>query len=483
MNANIVERVYEHARARPAAPAIVTADGVLTYGQLQNAVLAVARHLRQQGICAGQLVGVSFGHNPLHLIAILALAHVGAVSLPLHIAISPERRALAARRFGAVAVVSGRDDMALPGLPFISLAHLAFDQSAPREEPFVATVDAPFRLAISSGTSSDPKGMVLTHGMMGLRMVEQVDPGFSLHSRVVPMDLNFIIGFKPAMGALCGGATIVLPRSAAAKHLAEVLVSHVVTHILLSPAQAQGLCDALPVQDVHCPHLVCFRVTGGPMGRGLLQELRQKVTPHVYCIYGSTESGTISIASPEVLDRHPESAGHLYPWVQIEVVDENDAPVGVGSVGNLRVRSRHQVSAYVHDVLRNQQCFRDGWFYSGDRGRLDAHGHLFLVGRADEQLNIGGYKINPQDIEETVCLYSGATEAGAFSLSDSQGHESLAVALKMDASDWPEDFVDKVRNELGPLAPARYFSVKALPRTLTGKLRRSELSEFCLGRE
>jgi acyl-coenzyme A synthetase/AMP-(fatty) acid ligase len=483
MNANIVERVYEHARARPAAPAIVTADGVLTYGQLQNAVIAVARHMRQQGVEVGQVVGISFAHNPLHLIAILALAHLGAVSLPLHIAISPERRVLAARRFGAVAVVSGRDDMALPDLPFISLAQVAFDQHAPAEDAFVATADTPFRLAISSGTSSDPKGMVITHGLNALRIVEQVDPGFSMHSRVMPMDLNFIIGFRPAMGAMFGGAAIVLPRSAAAKHLAEALVSHAVTHMLLSPAQAQGLCDALPIHDVHCLHLVCFRVTGGPMGRGLLQELRSKVTPHVYFSYGSTESGTISIASPEVLDRHPDSAGHLFPWVQIEVVDENDAPIKAGSVGNLRIRSRHQVPAYLHDVLRNQQCFRDGWFYSGDRGRLDAHGHLFLVGRADDQLNIGGYKMNPQDIEETVCLYSGATEAGAFSLPDAQGHESLAVALKMDASDWPEDFVDKVRNELGPLAPARYFSVKALPRTLTGKLRRSELSEFCLGQK
>ena len=477
MGLNVAELTSEQARLRSASPAVITHDTLITYGQLSVAVGIVARHLRQHGVAPGQVVGVSMGQNALHVITLLALAQVGAVSLPLHLAVPAERRALAASRFGASCVVSGRDDMALAGLQFISLAGLSFDglSMTPDTETYPAHGDTPLRIAISSGTSGNPKGMVLTHGLMKLR-IDRPDPEYSSLSRTLPMDLNFIVGFRPAFSALAKGGALVMPRSILAEQLLQAIVSHAVTHIYLSPAQAHSVVDLLAAGSVHCPSLVCLRIGGGPLGATLLDEVRERITPNVYVSYGSTESGLLTYATPEILDRHPGSVGRVCPWAEIQVVDENDHPVPTETVGVVRIRSGHQVSGYYLDEVRSQRHFRDGWFYPGDLGGFDEEGLLYIEGRVDEQLNVGGLKMNPEEIEAIISAHSDVAEAGAFVLAGAEGNELLAVAVVLRPDAQLGKIEVHIRAQLGPLAPARYFVVTSLPRTLTGKLRRTDLA-------
>ncbi len=474
---NVAELIRAQARLRSSSPAIITHDTLFTYGRLNVAVGVVARHLRQSGVTPGQVVGVSMGQNPQHVFTLLALAQVGAISLPLHIAVPVERRALAAARFGASSVISGRDDMALAGLQFISLAGLSFDGLSVTPDVEVCPVegDTPLRIAISSGTSGDPKGMVLTHGLMKLR-IDRPDPEYSSLSRTLPMDMNFIVGFRPVLSTLAKGAVLVLPQSTVPEQLLQSIVRHAVTHIYLSPAQAHGIVDLLASGSVHCPSLACLRIGGGPLGAALLNEIREKITPNVYVGYGLTESGLLTHATPEILDRQPGSVGRVCPWALIQVVDENDHPLPAETVGVLRIRSKHQVSGYFRDETRTQRYFRDGWFYPGDLGGFDEEGLLYIEGRADEQLNIGGLKINPEEIEAIISAHSSVAEAGAFILAGAEGNEMLAAAVVLRTDNQPGEIEAHVRAQLGPLAPARYFVVTSLPRTITGKLRRAELS-------
>ena len=477
MGLNVTELISGQALLQSASPAIITHDALITYGQLNVAVGVVAHHLRRHGVTPGQVVGVSMGQNPLHVISLLALAQVGAISLPLHIAVPVERRALAATRFGASCVISGRDDMALAGLPFISLAGLSFDglSVTPDAEVFPVNGDTPLRIAISSGTSGDPKGMVLTHGLMKLR-IERPDPYYSSLSRTLPMDLSFIVGFRPAFSTLAKGAALVMPQSTVPEQLLQSIVRHGVTHIYLSPAQAHGMVDLLTAGSVHCPSLICLRIGGGPISAALLHEVREKITPNVYVGYGSTESGLLTHATPEILDRQPGSVGLVCPWAQIQVVDENDHPVPAETIGTVRIRSAHQVPGYYRDEVRTQRYFRNDWFYPGDLGGFDKEGLLYIEGRADEQLNIGGFKVNPEEIEAMLSRLAEVVEAGVFLLSGAEGNEQLAAAVVLRAGSQISEVEAHVRAQLGPVVPAQYFVVTSLPRTLTGKLRRAELS-------
>ncbi|MBV8125908.1 MAG: AMP-binding protein, partial [Paucibacter sp.] len=236
MNANIVVRLQAQAMRTPAAPAIISDNQVLNFEQARFCAGVIAAHLKRQGVEPGQHVGVAMGQNSLHLLVLWAVAQIGAVSVPLHPAVPADRRLAAARKFAVAHVVSGREDMALPGLHFIGLGNLEFGPlSSVDHEVAPLAADAGFRVMMSSGTSGDPKGMMLTHGLMQLRgtMKEEL-----CHptQRVVSMDLNFVAGFRLAVHALMHGASVVLPRSLQAQQFLADVIRFGSTHLHLSPA-------------------------------------------------------------------------------------------------------------------------------------------------------------------------------------------------------------------------------------------------------
>ena len=158
------------------------------------------------------------------------------------------------------------------------------------------------------------------------------------------------------------------------------------------------------------------------------------------------------------------------------MVDGNDQLLRIGETGLLRTRYADQVSGYYRDEERTRKHFRNGWFYSGDLGHFDDEGLLYIDGRADDQLNIGGLKVNPEDIDAVLAAHTNVVEAGAFFFSGGEGGEQLAVAVVLRDQESLDGVRVYAQTKLGPLAPARYFVVPSLPRTITGKLRRSELT-------
>lgn len=476
---NTTAAILQHAESHPDSLAIAGHDRTITYDRLRFLVAVMAGYLRQGGVKPGQVTAVTMALHPLQLICTLALSQIGAVMLPLHMAVPADRRLLAAQRFGASWVISGRDEMRLPGLSFLSVAGVPFDGTMrPDFAVFPTNTDTPFRIALSSGTSGDPKGVLLTHGMRARRGCHLAE-GMGRDARVMTMDLNFAIGYAPTMAALTAGACLVLPHSFAPGELLQTMVRQQVTHVAMSPAQAREIVSVVaePAPTPQCPSLVNLRVVGGSLTPRLHEDLQRKLTPNVFTGYGATELGSIAVATPDMLRAHPGTVGLVRPWVELEIVDEHDQPLPAGSVGSIRTRSGDQVSGYYLDEARSRRYFRDGWFYSGDRGRLSAEGVLFIEGRNDEVLNVGGLKINPEDTEATLFAHDAVKEAGAFLLRGVSEQDTLAVALVLTDPARLGDVQAHARKHLGPLAPKHYFLADALPRTITGKLRRSELSE------
>ncbi len=474
---NAVAFLRLHAEQQPEYPAIIMSDRIITYRQLSVGVGVIAARLQQQGVKAGDVVGVSMGQNALHMMTQLAIAQMGAVSLPIHPAVPAERRHLAASRFGAAHIVSARAEMKLNGFPFISLAELSLDGRtlAPDPDFCPVTADTPFRIALSSGTSGDPKGMMLTHGLVVHR---RQNPPLDVTTtcRSILMDINFVVGAGSLIRFMAFGASVVLPGAMKAGGLLRCILSQNVTHLMLSPIQIRELTEQLTDGGLHCPAIVELRAVGGPLPAHLLAIAKRTLTPNIYVGYGSTEAGYVAEASPDILDRHPQSVGKVCPWAQVEVVDDDGLPLSAGGIGQLRIRTDNQVTGYYLDPVRTARHFRQGWYYPGDLGRFDKEGLLYIEGRADDQLNVGGLKVNPEDIDATITAHEAVIEAGAFVVSQEEGKELLAVAVVLREAKRLQEVERYAKTQLGPLSPAQFFVVPSLPRTMTGKLRRAELT-------
>lgn len=471
------QTVYAPANMHPERVALISRTGeIFTYAQLARAVGQVASLLRRHGVGPGQVVGLSMGSHPLHLLTLLAVAQLGAVSLPLHPAVPAERRSLAAGRFAAALVVSEEPGLALPGLPFIRLDPAQLTTDAPVDN-VIEPVDAAaaMHILLSSGTSGNPKAVLWTHGNVALRNRTD-EPEGPEQKRVLQLDLNFFAGIGPAMRALAHGDALVFPSSMSAEHVLIALITQRVTHAYLSPHQAAIVAGLVGVNVRHaCPDLVSLRIVGDhlpPRARELLTRL----SPNVYVVYGSTESGVVTMATPAVLARRPDTAGAACPWAEIQVVDEEGRPQLPDVPGILRLRSSQMVAEYHLDPERTAAGFRDGWFYPGDRGRIDVEGLLHVDGRIDDMINVGGAMMDAADIERTLATHPAVREAGAFITELPDGQPLLSAALVLDRDVGLNEIGAFAQARLGPLAPQRYVMAAALPRTGTGKLLRRHLA-------
>lgn len=484
---NIAEVIEQRAARQPAALALILPDRLISYAELAVAINAAARHLLAQGAQPGQVFGVSMGQTILHLVTLLALARIGAIGVPLHHALPAERRVLVAKRFNITAVLSGRAEMELPGWPFISLAGLDLSkQEDPPLPPSGARGEDPCWLSLSSGTTGDPKGVLRTHGYLLDRVLKSIFVR-TPQTRLMPMDLNFGVGFGQAMRMLVLGGTVVLAPDMHATTLTYMVRSHAVTHWLVSPAIAEEVLALLKEDDIHFPSLTYLQIMGATPSRRLLDMLFRRFTPNVYVSYGTSEIGPIATATPAILRQAPDSVGEVSPWLQLELVDEQDRPVEPGQSGRMRVKLDQMFNGYHDDRDMTSTRFRDGWHYTADHARRDAQGLLYIDGREDDVYNIGGGKGQFSDIDKMFQSHPGIQEAVAFVVPRASGQDMLAVAVIASQALATTELLLWGAAQLGPLHPKVLYVVDGFERTATGKAMRDRLARLhgnapCQGR-
>jgi acyl-coenzyme A synthetase/AMP-(fatty) acid ligase len=474
---NIAESVELQAARTPAAIALIALDRVWTYRELIVAVHAIARRLLDNGVQAGQMVGVSMMQTPMHLMTLLAIARVGAISVPVHVAIPPSRRLAVVRRYGVRAIVSGRAEFRLDGVPFIDLSTVHLAAAGPMLPVDGRGPDAPFRIVFSSGTTGEPKGVMYSHRYMLERTRSTMQTCMvNSDSRFLPMDLNFTVGFIYAIGMLLKGGAVVLGRTGAPDEMLHQVRAHAVTHWLLSPAIAEQVARLLADDHIHFPTLTHLRIVGGKPSRRLLDVLFARFTPDVFEHYGSTEAGVIAVATPDLLRRSPESAGRIVASVTAQVVDEDDQPVPAGRTGRLRLKTPQMVGGYYGNPEITARRFRDGWYYTGDLARIDIDGLMYLAGREDDVINIGGGKFDVRDVEQVLESHPMVREAAAFALPLPDGGAALAAVAAASGQLSVDSLHVWARERLGPQCPVRLFVVNDLPRTTTGKKQRERIA-------
>jgi acyl-coenzyme A synthetase/AMP-(fatty) acid ligase len=218
-------------------------------------------------------------------------------------------------------------------------------------------------------------------------------------------------------------------------------------------------------------------VAGAAMPPDLFAAARERVTPNLASGYGITEIGIMALADRELLARAPASGGRLLADVEAEVVDAAGERLPRGARGILRFRREHMAREYFRNPQATAKAFRDGWFYPGDLGRIDAEGLVFVEGRLDDELNIGGVKIEPAPIEQALQAHASVVEAAVFAAAPDQAGAALFAAAVVRAPVDEKALIAHCRSRVGPMhTPVRIFFTDKLPRNEAGKLLRAELA-------
>jgi acyl-coenzyme A synthetase/AMP-(fatty) acid ligase len=217
---------------------------------------------------------------------------------------------------------------------------------------------------------------------------------------------------------------------------------------------------------------------GDLLSKSLSERVRASICSHLVACYGSTEASMTATAPAHAIGHIRGGVGYVTPGISIDIVDEADKNRPIGSEGIVRIRSAFGVTEYLGNPAESSKAFRDGWYYPGDIGALTADNVLIISGRQSTVLNIGGDKIAPETIEETLLAFDGVEQAGVFSVRNDLGIETVWAAIVTEKKVEMEALTAHCRERLPAFAVPAYIAVTGmLPRNAMGKIDRTRLPE------
>jgi len=383
----------------------------------------------------------------------------------------------------------------LPGMK----RHTDLLASYPSDEPDVE-VDDEDRLFIcyTSGTTGVPRGALYTHQrfredvMCHAREVpiESDDKGISL------MPLFHIGGIAINAYFIHQGATTIIMKTFDPAALLGTIEKEKITNIAIVPTHLSAMLDLTDFKNYDVSSIRRIYYAGSPMPKELLIRGIEAFGLVFFQAYGQTESGPeiafLKEKEHDVLGKSPReqqrllSCGRPALGVQVRIVDESGTDVSIGEVGEIIVKSRHIMNEYWKKPQETREAIIDGWLHTGDMGRYDEDGYIYIVDRTKDMIVSGGENIYPREVEEVLYQHPAVLECAVFGIPDPRWVEAVhaVVSLKKGATATPEELIEFCKKNIARYkAPKSMEIVPEIPKGSTGKIIKREMkSKYWVGR-
>lgn len=494
--------VLASAERVPMKTAVVVGGASISYRTLVDRAFRLAAGLRRAGVARGDAVGIYLHDCREWIETFLAASLAGAWPVPInyryggrevsHIVRDASLRALvyepalaaaidATARGNVIAIaVDGGDGTRDDAIPYSVLA----GETPMPSEPSASPLDV-HCIAYTSGTTGLPKGALCTHANTVLgHWTAALYWGLVESDRfLIASPLCHRVGLGRLMNALALGATCELPPRFDADDVLRRLTETPVTVISLVPTMARMIAAAAGGRQFPDAALRSIVLTG----EALPETTRAAVIrmfPRARCVsyFASTECGVVSVLDPEHQLTHGRSVGRPVAGVRVRIRDDSGAWVAVGEVGEICIKSGEPGMGSVFrgyvGIGRSEDLFVDGWFRTGDVGRVDEDGFLYIVDRQKDMVISGGLNIASKEVEEVLLSHPGVREAAVVAAPDDTYGEAVVayvVPATAAAVSAPELIAHCRARMAGYKKPRAVVFVDDLPRNAVGKVLKAEL--------
>jgi oxalate---CoA ligase len=453
--------------------------GVLTFAGLRRAAAGWARSLDRAGVAPGASVALRLADPLSYATALAGIVGAGRVVVPLDPAApgSELSRMFAVARPQAMVCDAPVDDLPA-GLTVLRPAEaLAGDPEWPAGRSGTGGI-----FLCTSGTTGTPKGILLRDDQLS-----HVAAAVASHHRLSPADRGYcclplfhinaeVVGL---LATLAARACLVLDRTFSRRGFWPLIEAKRITWINAVPAIITVLAMD-PFRRVRSGgHVRFIRSASAPLAPATLERFERAFGISVVETYGMTEAASMITANPLDGPRKPGSVG-LPAGAEVRVV-----PLAEDAVGRVQIRGRGVITEYAA-AGPAEAVDPEGWLDTGDLGRFDSDGYLFLAGRSDDVINRGGEKIYPREIEDFLLACNGVSSAAVVAAPDEVLGER-PVAYVAPAGSWSPDKLEYALREACaaglPRAkrPSAFFVVEEMPVGPTGKIARRWLRELARG--
>jgi fatty-acyl-CoA synthase len=486
---------------------IVDGDKRFTYAQYGERCDRLSNALTTLGVQRGERVAW-LGYNSHQLLeAYYGVVQIGAVLLPLNIRLTPQEISYILNNSETVALFYNKDFAPLVESfknetttirQYISIEEQYEDLIQAAETTFTPPDDIKdddlAELFYTSGTTANPKGVMMTHRNLYLHAM-QVIGGLGIrdfHTQLHTIPLFHVNGWGTPHTLTCMGARHVIVPKFDPSEVLEIIQRERVTHVAMVPTMAYALLNHPKIKEFDLSSLEFINIGGAASGPSLIREIEQTIGCRAYSGYGLTETTpvlTLSFIKEHLKDLSDEErwqrqamTGFPMPGVEMSIMDGNDnhLPHDGKSDGEIVVRADNVMAGYWKLPEETAHLIRDGWFHTGDMAVVDEEGYYLIVDRKKDIIISGGENISSIEVEKAIFSNVAVLECAVIAIPDERWGEvpKAIVVLKEGQQLSEQELIDYCRTQLpGFKVPKSIEFRDTLPKGGTGKILKKELRE------
>jgi acyl-CoA synthetase (AMP-forming)/AMP-acid ligase II len=494
------------ARIRTHKEAVVFGDNRLTYGQLNDRVNRLANAFLSMKCEKGQRIAILSENSHKYLEVYFGAAKAGLVIVPLNFRLSPTEISQIVNDSGPTVFLAGDGYEALAS----SIKHecstvnmwIALDNptdgynyyedlidNARCSDPEVLVGENELAvLMYTGGTTGLPKGVMLSHrNLLSSTLAFAHGFQFSELDTTCMLLPIFHASIWPALCCLMVGGKVVITRRAEMEVILRAIQDENCTHVNAVPTIYNWLLDYPDLNKFNVSSLRLITYAGSPMPVEVLRRCIQKFGNIMGQAYGMTEAAPlVSILMPyEHAVEGPKarllmSAGRESVTVDVSVVGEDGKALKSGEIGEITVRGANVTMGYWNNRKLTQEKIRDGWLHTGDLGKVDEEGYLYLVDRKADMIITGGENVYPTETENILYQHPAIQECTVVSAPDQRWGERVqaVVVLKSDMSVTEEELIAFCKQRLaGYKCPKKIEFWEQIPKSPVGKILRKDVKK------
>ncbi len=495
--------VEKQAKERPTKPAILFKEEKITFSDLNTLSNQVANRLLRAGVKKGDRIVLLLQNCPEFVVAYFAILKIGAIAVILDFRLSPAEMEPIFHETEVTAVITSvrqkvfidRMREMVPTLQHVVVtdaegediggwhSYIEIIEKESSEKISIALQEEDGSLYLyTSGTTGRSKGVVLTNDHLtyfpetlrqAVLMSEQ-----DIYGLVLPM--SHIAGPCILNLMVECGMTVSVIDEMKPKKILDAVQNHRITYISGPPSIYQLILNIPNWERYDCSSLRAVSMMGTVVPEQLMKEFRKRY-PHLQTVqgYGATEtSPLLTMTHLKDAPRKMASAGRAAPRAELKIIARDGKEVPVGQVGEIIARGPQIMKGYFKDPEATAKKIHDGWYHTGDLGRFDEDGYLYILGRADDMVISGGLNVYPSEVETVLLNHPKVQEAAAVGVPDAKRGQVLkaVIVLKHGEKASPREILSFCKERLGSFKMPRQIEFKdSLPKSSSGKIAKRQL--------
>lgn len=476
---SIVKCIYRHSQTQPDKTALIAPDRTVDYATLWKMVAGMAALLKEKGLNKGDRVILEANHTVEFLVMCYGIHLAGGVHVPVEHAAPADRVSAIGAEIAPRMTFTGEHPLEALGVTPETLA--AYDGPVP-EFPDEAMLQ---EILFTTGTTGKSKGVMITHyGQMNMCEGQNAVLDYSIDNVwLIPTPMNHAAGLRKTHMSMVRGSTVLLMAGFTnLKLFFDNIKNHRVTSIYLPPAGVHYVLMLGAKELAKYDQQLDFLYSSSSALPSGDKEKLIALLPHVrkFDAYGGSEVGAVCYIDYNAVSGDTKCVGKANPGVDIYIVDENYNRMDNATADNpgiIAIRSNTVTAGYWNEPEMTANTIKDGVIYMTDLGYID-NGYLYLVGRRDDVINVGGLKIAPTEVEDVALRHPMVDECVCIPYEDrvygrvvkmlvklSEGHQLDTAALAAYLGEKLEAY--KV--------PKYIEAIPEIPRTFNGKIDRKRI--------